>query len=117
MWQDEEACGRGGGRGGDMVGCGACGRVWGHVAKVVAGCGHVTGGGSMWYGVRPIAWMGTCGRGGPCGMVRGHVAGCGVMWMGWGHVAGGGGMSQGIGAYGRGWGGDMWQGVGVCGRW
>ena len=24
-------------------------------------------------------------------------------------------MSQGIGAYGRGWGGDMWQGVGVCG--
>ena len=34
----------------------------------------------------------------------------------WGHVAGGGGMSQGIGAYGRGWGRDMWQGVGLCGR-
>ena len=46
----------------------------------------------MWHGV------------GPCGRV-------------WGHVAGGGGMSQGIGAYGRGWGGEMWQSVGVCGRW
>ena len=41
------------------------------------------------------------------------------MWQGvgscgrvWGHVAGGGGLSQGIGAYGRGRGGDMWQGLG-----
>ena len=30
----------------------------------------------------------------------------------WGHVAGGGCMSQGLGAYGRGMGWDMWQVVG-----
>ena len=78
-----------------MAGCGACSR----------------GGGGMWYGVRHIAWMGTCD------MVWGHVAGCGSMWQGVRSCGRGGGMSQGIGAFGRGWGGDMWQGVGACGRW
>ena len=34
----------------------------------------------------------------------------------WGHVAGSGGKPQGLGAYGRGRGGDMWQGLGTCGR-
>ena len=69
---------------GHVVGCGACGRGGGRV------WGHVTRGGGMWYGVRPIAWTGTCGRGGPCGMVWGHVAGCGVIW-------------QVVGSCGRGW--------------
>ena len=57
MWQGVGACGRG------------SGRVWG-----------MSWGGGMWYGFRPIAWMGTCGGGGPCGRVWEHVAGCGVMW-------------------------------------
>ena len=78
MWQGVGACGRGGGRGwwqvwghvagvryvvggqandmdGDMVGVGACGRVWGHVT----GCGE-------------------------CGRVWGHVAGCGACGRGGG---------------------------------
>ena len=121
MWQGVGACGRGGGR------------VW----------RHVTGDGGMWYGVRPIAWTGTCGKGGPCGMVWGHVAGCGVMWqgvgscgrgwrhvtrdrsilqgVGWGHVAGFGGMWQVVVVCGRVWchvagGGGMSQGLGAYGR-
>ena len=102
--------------------------------------GHVTGGGGMWYGVRPIAWTGTCGRGGPCGMVWGYVAGCGSMWqgvgscgsewrhvtrdsilqgIGWGHVVGCGGMWQVLVVFGRVWAhvagcGVMWQGVETC---
>ena len=67
-------CGRGSGLWhgwGHVVGLGACGRVWGHVA----GCGGMWqgwwqgveaygSGGDMWQGVRPMAQMGTCGRGG-----------------------------------------------------
>ena len=63
MWQGK----------GHMAGCGACDRVWGHMAGVVAG------GGGMWQGV------GVCGRGQASGMD-------GDMWQGWGHVAGCGGM-------------------------
>ena len=47
----------------------------------------------------------------------GHVAWCWAMWQGVGTCGRGGGTSQGIGAYGRGLGGDMWQGVGACARW
>ena len=35
-----------------------------------------------WHGVRPTAWMETCGRVGSCGMVWGHVAGWWLMWQG-----------------------------------
>ena len=56
--------------------------------------GHVTGGGGMWYGFRPIAWTVVCSR------VWAHVAGCGGMW-------------QGVGAYDKGF-GHMAVG-GVCG--
>ena len=42
LWQGVGECGRG------------AGRVWGHLA----------GGGGMWLGVRPMSWMGICGRGG-----------------------------------------------------
>ena len=41
------ACGRGSGlwhRWGHVVGVGACGRVWGHVAEVLAGCGGMSQG-------------------------------------------------------------------------
>ena len=75
MWQGVEACGRGGGR------------VWGHVAGVVAGSqaygidgdiwkgwGHIVECGGMWQGV------GTCGKGGS--RVWGHVTGGGGMWYG-----------------------------------
>ena len=86
MWQGVGACGRGGcmrqglsmgiwqvegwgyvaGTGDMWQGVGASGRVWGHVAGVVAACdkayGYLAGGG-----------VGTCGRG------WGHVAWCGVM--------------------------------------
>ena len=80
MWQGEGACGRVGGSGqgeaysidGDMwqgwdgvVGCGACGMVWGHVAGVVAGCG------GMWQGLGYL--------------VGGQAYGIdGDMWQGWG---------------------------------
>ena len=80
-----------------MAGVGECGRVWGHVAQCVAMWqGWWQGVGGMWQGwgyvvgVRPMAWMGTCGRGGTCGMVGWHVTGCGDMW-------------QGVGSCGRGW--------------
>ena len=78
---------------------GACGRVWGHVAEVVAGCG------GMWQGLGYL--------------VGGQAYGMdGDMWWGWGHVVGCGGMWQGVGACGRG-GGRVWghvAGGGVCGR-
>ena len=97
MWQGVGACGRG------------SGRVW----------GHVTGGGGVWYGVRPIAWTGTSHS----GMVWGHVAGCGSTWQGvglcargWRHVTRDRSIWQGMG-----WGhvagcGGMWQVMVVCGR-
>ena len=37
-----------GGGGGMWQGVGACGRVWGNVAGVVAGCGGMWQGGGMW---------------------------------------------------------------------
>ena len=89
------------------MGLGACGRVWGHVAGVVAGCG------GMWleYLVGGQAWGGTCGGGSgmwygvrACGRVLGNVAG---------------GRWQGVGACGRGWGymvGGQAYGMGICGR-
>ena len=93
---------------------GACGKVWGHVAELVTGCG------GLWYGVRPIAWTGTCGRGGPCGMMWGHVAGCRAMWQGvgscgrgWRHITRDRSIWQGMGWAGF---GGMWQVMVVCGR-
>ena len=40
-------------------------------------------------GVRPMAWMGTCGGVGACGRGWGHKAGCGGMWQGKMYVVGG----------------------------
>ena len=65
------------------AGCGACGRVWGHVA----GSEEVLGGQAYsidrdmlegWDGV------GACGR--VWGNVAGVMAGCGGMWQGLGYV-------------------------------
>ena len=81
------------------------------------GVGACHRGRDKWYGVRPMAWMETCSRVRACGMMLGA---CGRVWEPcgrvWAHVAGGAGMSQQIGAYGRGSGGDMWQALGTCGR-
>ena len=55
---------------------GACGRVWGHMAGVVAGCG------GMWQG------MGVFGRGSGLCHGWGYVAGVGTCGRVWGHVAG-----------------------------
>ena len=70
------------------------------------GVGACHRGRDEWYGVRPMAWMETHSRGGACGMVWGHVAGCGN-------------MSQGVGSSGRVWEhvtgcGLKWQGVEAC---
>ena len=100
---------------------GACGRVWGHMAEVVARCRACHRGRGMWYGVRPMAGVGHGFR--VCDRVWEHVAGCGVMGQevmachkGYGHIAGGG-----VGTCGRGWGHvagghGMWQGVETYGR-
>ena len=104
---------------------GTYGRVWGHVAEVVAGCGGMSWGGGMGSGLY-LGWGHVVGVG--------HVAVCGSMWqgvgsrgrgwrhvtrdrniwqgMGWGHVAG---------CRGRWWWyvagcGLMWPGVVSCGR-
>ena len=45
-------------------GVGTCGRVRGHVAWVVAGCGGMWQGSGYIIGVRPSAWTERCGRGG-----------------------------------------------------
>ena len=57
-----------------MVGCGACGRVCGHLAGLVAGCwgmwlgsGYVVGGQA--YGMDGDMWWGW-----------GHLVGCGGIW-------------------------------------
>ena len=62
-------------------GRGACGKVWGHVAGVVAGCG------GMWHGLGYVV------GGQAYGHRRGHVVGRGGRL--WAHVAGSGGMSLG----------------------
>ena len=85
---------------GMQQGVGTCcmsgGRVWRHLA----GGGGMCGVSGLWH---------KCGRGGTCGMVWGHVAGCEGMWQGW---------WQGVGACGRGRG--AWMGTcgrgGACGR-
>ena len=82
-----------GGGEGMWYGVGACGRVWGHVAGVVAGCGgmrqglgYLVGGkaygmdGDMWWGWGHVVGCGVCGR--VWGALAGVVAGCGGMWQG-----------------------------------
>ena len=44
------------------AGVGTCGKVWGHVAWVVAGCGGMWQGSGYMVGVRLMVWMGTCDR-------------------------------------------------------
>ena len=65
------------------------GMVWGHVAGCGGlwqmwwqGVGACHRGRDKWYGVRPMAWMEACSRGGACGRVWKHVTGCGLMWQG-----------------------------------
>ena len=72
---------------------GACGRVWRHVAEVMAGCGGMSQGLGIcgrvscpWHGWGHMVGVGTCGR--VWGHVTGVVAWCEGMWQGWGHVAG-----------------------------
>ena len=77
----------------------ACGRVWWHVAGVVAGCG------GMWLGSEYVVGSQAYGMDGDMCWGWGHVVGCGSMWQGvgtygrdggrvWGHVAGCWGMWQ-----------------------
>ena len=108
-----------------MVGLGACGRVWAHVAggrgmpQGIGAYGRGSGGdmagpGNMWQHV------GACGSGG--GLWQG-VGSYGMAWGQWhrmGHVTRAMGIWQGEGmeTHGRGWGhvsgcGGMWQGVGA----
>ena len=85
---------------------GACGRVWGHVAGEVAGCGGIWQGwgyvvGGQAYDMNGDMWQGKV-----------HMVGCGAMWQGvgtcgrvwgrvWGHVAGAGACGMGSGLWHR----------------
>ena len=100
---------------GHVPGCGGMCQAVGNVAGVVIGCGGMWRGWGYVVGVRPMAWMGTCGGVGACGRGWGHVPGCGECGRGgdrvWGHVAGVGvcGRGQAYGINGNmWWGGGMW---------
>ena len=127
VYNREEGWGHVAGAGDMWQGLGECGRVWGHVASVVAECGgmlqgwgYVVGGraygmdGDMWHGKGHMVWcwgmyqgVRACDRGGS--RVWGHVAGGGRMWQGWVHVTRAMGIWQ-----GEGWGHVV--GCGSCGR-
>ena len=57
-------CGKGWGL---VVGCGACGRLLGHLAGVVEGCGVMWQGWGYVVGVMPMPWMGHVAGVGACG--------------------------------------------------
>ena len=79
--------------GGMWQGVGACGRVWGNVAGVVAGCG------GMWQGWGYVVGGQAYSMDRNMWQEWGHMVGSGACGRLWGHVAG---WLQGVGACGRG---------------